>query len=80
MNYIRLKLPIYASANFIMEKPDNWDQLADSQKYDLFMENMKSNSSLCHQCSKDIETNFETDTDYLETYTIAEFIEEYHES
>jgi hypothetical protein len=78
MEYVNLTLPVYASANFRIKKPDNWEELSNSEKYDLFIDKMGSNSSLCHQCCHDIETNFEVDTDFLDTYTVEEFMDEHY--
>jgi hypothetical protein len=65
MEYVTLTLPVQTYEEFKIIKPNNWDKLSDTEKYDFFMKNMSSNSL------------HEVDYDYLETYTVEEFIAEH---
>ncbi len=69
---IKAMLPIYASAKFECEKPDNWDEMTDYEKKEYFAENMYSISSLCHQCSGPTETDYEANLDYYDKDVTAE--------
>jgi hypothetical protein len=56
---------VQAYEEFTVIKPNNWDKLSDTEKYDFFIENMTSDSLL------------KIYHDFLETYTVEEFIAEH---
>jgi len=72
MAKILVVLPIYASAKFYIEKPDNWDKMSKSEKADYFSENMETNAQLCHQCSNDLESSYDLDDNYYNGLTDGE--------
>ena len=57
-------LPVFASAKFKIDKPDNWDKMTDNEKKEYFEEHMESDGDLCHQCSDSIESDFEYDPEF----------------
>ena len=61
-------LPIHAWAKFSIEKPENWDDLTEAERTERFLESpdIKREASLCHQCSRDIESDFEVNLDNIE--------------
>ena len=58
---ISVWVPIYSSAKFILELPDNWDDMDDEGKLDYFYIHSYA-PSLCHYCSHSVESNFEIDS------------------
>ena len=59
-------LPIFASARFSIEAPDDWDKMTLCKRKEYFMQHLKRNASLCHQCSGDVETDFELDYTFID--------------
>lgn len=41
MKKIKAIIPIYADAEFALDKPNNWDTMNDTQKFDFFVNKMK---------------------------------------
>jgi hypothetical protein len=75
---IRISLPIYASAIFEFEKPENWDELTQEEKVELFFQDFESSGSLCNQCTANTETDYEVDDRCLEDWNDDDyyFVEE----
>ena len=49
-------VPIFASAKFECEKPDNWDEMSLEEKKDHFLSNAENlGTSVCHQCSDSVQ-------------------------
>jgi hypothetical protein len=60
MKQIKSWLPVYASAEFSIDKPDNWDALSEREKQELFLSKCDpSSSSLCWSCSNHFQTDHE---------------------
>jgi len=78
MSKISAMLPTYASSRFEIDKPDNWDDMTDSEKSDYFLEHMRSVASLCHQCD-DIESYFECDLGWYEKEPDKDLAEMFYE-
>lgn len=70
---ILCKLPIFATAKFSIEKPNNWGKMNREEKKDYFLQNMGCESSICCHCSRDIETDFEADINYIDSIPAKEF-------
>lgn len=43
---LRIEMPIYAHAEFEIEKPDSWGQMSDEEKYSYFLENCKATEDI----------------------------------
>jgi hypothetical protein len=71
---IRALLPIYASAYFESEVPDNFPEMTDKEKMECVLENMETIGSVCHQCSNDIDTDFELNEDWVEKCSAKDFM------
>jgi len=58
-------LPIFATAKFSIDKPDNWEQMdkAEQDNYFLTCASLAPEGSLCCQCNGDTETDYEIDLD-----------------
>ena len=65
MSKIKSMVPTYAYMRAFIEKPDNWNDMDPKQQKEYFAEHMSVDASLCHQCSDDIESDMELDS---ETY------------
>jgi len=65
---IYCRLPIFATAKFSIEKPDNWDDMtrAEQDEYFLTCLSLAPEATLCCQCSGDTETDYEVDLDAIE--------------
>lgn len=59
-------LPIHASCMFSCSKPRNWDEPGKDEQDEYFLNHATRDSSLCHQCCRNVSTDFEVNTDYLE--------------
>jgi hypothetical protein len=62
-NKIYCRLPIFATARFSINKPDNWNEMskAEQSEYFLASKSLAPEGTLCHQCSGPTETDYEVD-------------------
>ena len=83
MKKIYCNLPIFATAKFSIEKPDNWDDMSKEDQVVYFLESttLANESSLCHYCSrKGMETDFEVSLDDIEDDEDLDFYDVINES
>ncbi len=75
---IKLSMPVHASAEFEAEIDIEGKTPKEIIK-EFWIEMDRAGSSLCHQCSRSIETDFEIieDSEDLDKYMEEELIEQY---
>ena len=59
-------LPVKAMAKFSMKTPDNWNEMSKEKKNEYFVEHAKRDASLCYQCVKDTDTDYDIDYDAIQ--------------
>lgn len=76
---IRAYLPVGASAEFEIDKPENWDNLSHKKKVKTFLESEDLNAVgyICHHCSRHLSTDLEVfDSQVDEKYITFDEVKE----
>jgi len=68
MSKITIMVPVFASAEFTCDKPDNWDFMSLEEKTDYFNANADRSGSICHQCTSSIECDWEIDQKWYDQF------------
>jgi hypothetical protein len=67
-NKIYCQLPIFATASFSVDKPDNWGEMSKEERDEHFLSatSLSPEGSLCHQCRRNLETDYVVDLQAIE--------------
>lgn len=61
---LKIELPIQASASFVIELPDEWDEMDVEERAQFILDFAENESFLCEDCAEKIVTDFEYSMDY----------------
>lgn len=60
-------IPVYASAVFQCDKPDNWENMSKEDQKWYFLSKAGTKANVCNHCSNNgLECDFEQDQDYVD--------------